>query len=589
MSTHHAEAGYHRKTALIIVAAAILYVAGSWGVSLWDRDEAWYCQTSKQMVQSGDWVVPHFLDQPRYAKPIFIYWCQAASMTIFGANEFAARLVSGVAMTATLTMLGVVLSRAIGGRRAMLTVLIFSSSALVITAAKMCLTDSVLLLFITGMQLCLFRLYRAAGSRRPVGWRMDHPVPRSQGSRSTLATAMAMWVCTAMAVLTKGPVVFALMLGTMIALALLDIGRQCRSLQAWRAAIAWWKHIRFLRGLLIVLVVGLPWLLAAYLRHPDFIWKMLREPGQHFGSNQDGHWQAPGYFLVTIWLTYFPWSLLLPTALTLGWKHRGLPHVRFALAIILGNWVFAEMMVTKLPHYILPAFTSLAFLTATAVIRCVRRQHDDLDRKVFYGALGVWACGAMMLAALPYVGAWRLDDPARGGGLLFAAVGVAYVAAVVVLFARRRLVGAAAVAGGGMMLLITILYMCYLPSAAFLRLPQRVAIELERLRKLDGPGDGRVIMVDYDEPSLAFYQGGTIGKAEKPYLRQTPPEQWPRWIVISSKFFDSLPPGRQRCLQRMATLSGVNYNTGGKVVDLFIMRKSDTVAPQTDPAAAPEQ
>jgi hypothetical protein len=39
----------------------------------------------------------------------------------------------------------------------------------------------------------------------------------------------------------------------------------------------------------------------------------------------------------------------------------------------------------------------------------------------------------------------------------------------------------------------------------------------------------------------------------------------------------------------MATLSGVNYNTGGKVVDLFIMRKSDTVAPQTDPAAAPEQ
>src|SRR3954470_18918833 len=83
---------------LVIGAAAILYFIGAQSVSLWDRDEAWYAQTSKQMVESGDWVVPRFLDSPRYAKPVFIYWCQAASMKLFGPSELAARLPSALAM-----------------------------------------------------------------------------------------------------------------------------------------------------------------------------------------------------------------------------------------------------------------------------------------------------------------------------------------------------------------------------------------------------------------------------------------------------------------------------------------------------------
>src|SRR5882762_7421984 len=128
---------------LVIGAAAILYFVGSGQVSLWDRDEAWYAQTSKQMVESGDWVVPRFLDAPRYAKPILIYWCQAASMRLFGATALAARIPSAVAMLGTITLLAVVLKRAVRGQRANLTILIFASSAIVIASAKMCLTDSI--------------------------------------------------------------------------------------------------------------------------------------------------------------------------------------------------------------------------------------------------------------------------------------------------------------------------------------------------------------------------------------------------------------------------------------------------------------
>ena len=53
--------------ALIILAAAGVYLVGNGAVALWDRDEPRYAQTSRQMLQSGDWVVPHYLDNVRTA------------------------------------------------------------------------------------------------------------------------------------------------------------------------------------------------------------------------------------------------------------------------------------------------------------------------------------------------------------------------------------------------------------------------------------------------------------------------------------------------------------------------------------------
>src|ERR1700759_3403822 len=82
---------------LTIAARCAVCLAGNARVSLWDRDEPRYAQTSRQMLQSGDWVVPHYLDLVRTAKPALIYWCQASAMEIFGDNAFAARFPSAVA------------------------------------------------------------------------------------------------------------------------------------------------------------------------------------------------------------------------------------------------------------------------------------------------------------------------------------------------------------------------------------------------------------------------------------------------------------------------------------------------------------
>src|SRR5256714_12041347 len=105
------------RIVIFILSAACLYLIGNGQVSLWDRDEPRYAQTSRQMLQSGDWVVPHFLGEIRTAKPPFIYWCQATAMKLLGDTAFAARLPSTVATLLTLLLMSIALPHEIGRRR----------------------------------------------------------------------------------------------------------------------------------------------------------------------------------------------------------------------------------------------------------------------------------------------------------------------------------------------------------------------------------------------------------------------------------------------------------------------------------------
>src|SRR2546429_5766691 len=121
-----------RYLIIVIIAAAGLYLIGNDRVGLWDRDEPRYAQTSKQMLQSNppDWIVPRLLDNVRTAKPIFIYWCQAASMwRLNSTDEFAARLPSAFAMVITLIVLGIAIAKSIGWCPAFWTVFILGTSA----------------------------------------------------------------------------------------------------------------------------------------------------------------------------------------------------------------------------------------------------------------------------------------------------------------------------------------------------------------------------------------------------------------------------------------------------------------------------
>ena len=233
-------------------------------------------------------------------------------------------------------------------------------------------------------------------------------------------------------------------------------------------------------------------------------------------------------------------ELVLFAAIVYGWRHRGDPLTRFALAAMTGPWIMFEIFQTKLVHYMLPIFPPLALLTARAIAREAalvdnndRNSHVLRATKRFlvYSARGAdgrtddaraGAVHAVQAAKQPDADLRRHRDRAVGAELC---------RATFVAWRARRPFYAAAAIGVGMLAIVGVLYGYGCLNVPAIHTSQRVAAAL------CGEGatnPGSVIMIDYKEPSLAFYQGGTIREeSNNSYLAQTDPLLWPRWIVIT--------------------------------------------------------
>jgi hypothetical protein len=94
-------------------------------------------------------------------------------------------------------------------------------------------------------------------------------------------------------------------------------------------------------------------------------------------------------------------------------------------------------------------------------------------------------------------------------------------------------------------------------------------------------------MIDYKEPSLAFYQGGTIREADTPdLLRKTPGDQ-PHWAVITRTAWDAIPAKFKDVANNTAgqpftagphwriidSQRGWEYADRGRVVELLVIQK----------------
>ncbi|MEZ0263596.1 MAG: ArnT family glycosyltransferase, partial [Phycisphaerae bacterium] len=363
-----------RRIWVVILFAAAIYTVGNGRVQLWDRDEPRYAQTSRQMLQSGDWVVPTYLDEPRLKKPPLIYWAQAGAMALLAdhpdapnrsaaLDAFAARLPSVIATLLTLMLLGSTLARIADEPRAFWAVLVMATSGLVIMAAKMSLTDAVLLLFVTTSQLMIYALW--LGQRD--WW-----------------TVTVFAAATGLALLTKGPVVLGVNVMTLLVLWLLKrldlwlAKRQPRGFDvitatppATQDSALSTQHFPPLRGhpvaktifaLLVIAAIITPWAVGIVYRFEgEKLWDVVyKEVILRVSTPLEQHKGPPGYYLLFFFATFFPWCVLLPTVAKWAWKLRADPLVRYSLAAVVGPWVMFEAIRTKLPHYVLPCFPFLA-------------------------------------------------------------------------------------------------------------------------------------------------------------------------------------------------------------------------------------
>ena len=77
-------AGRRRPFAVLALLGLLLWLPGVLSLPALDRDESRFAQSSRQMVECGNWVDIRFGQVPRYKKPVGIYWLQAGATELAG-------------------------------------------------------------------------------------------------------------------------------------------------------------------------------------------------------------------------------------------------------------------------------------------------------------------------------------------------------------------------------------------------------------------------------------------------------------------------------------------------------------------------
>jgi len=193
-------------------------------------------------------------------------------------------------------------------------------------------------------------------------------------------------------------------------------------------------------------------------------------------------------------------------------------------------------------------------------------------------AVGIVAAVMGLAAVAPVVGSWWYGEGLTTAVLLTAAA-LAYLTLVVATFYRRHTGAALALLGVGMMSVWAFAWTAYLPRAQYLRVSVRTA---DVLRRQGATGIGVVQMLDYKEPSLAFYQGGTIREDVATKLMQNHVDSGTPWFVITSDVWDKTEPHVRERFDIIDRVIGFAY-AGGRRVEVLVVR-AKLSAPDSRPA-----
>jgi 4-amino-4-deoxy-L-arabinose transferase-like glycosyltransferase len=381
-----ATASHFRAIVLLLLCSIVLFVPGFFTIPAIDRDEARFAQATKQMVESGDFVDIRFQDDVRYKKPVGVYWLQAAAVETaskLGVPRAQLRIwlyrvpsligAVGAVLLTYWTALAFVTRRG-----AALGALLMASCVLLGAEARLAKTDAMLLLTVTAAMGAMARVY--------LSWqRGEDP------AHPPWTSPAVFWTALAVGILLKGPLILMFVGLTILMLAILD-----------RSAVWLWR-MRPVWGLMWTLVLVLPWFVAIFWRAGEaFFANSLGGDMLSKLAAQESHGAPPGLYLLLFWVTFWPGAPLAGMAAPAVWRARREPGAQYLLAWLIPSWIVFELVLTKLPHYVLPLYPAIAILTVGALERRV------LSRSWLVRGAAWWFAIPAIMAVIAIVGAIKL-------------------------------------------------------------------------------------------------------------------------------------------------------------------------------------
>ncbi len=383
-------AGLHatvvHKAWLAAVVIAIAVHLG--GFPLLDADEGRNAEVGREMAETNDYVMPRLNGLPYLDKPVVYFATEAAVMELLGPTELAARLPAYLFTLATAAVVFWFARRT--GADPYVAAIVFLSMPLTIAFARTVIFDSALMFFCT---FALVAFYLAIEDRDQ-RW------------------SLAAWAAMGLAMITKGPVTFVLVLFVAIP-------------YAWRRRAL--SAIFPLLGIVLFAAVIAPWVWGVMQVVPEFLrYVLVTETAERMATDALKRTGPPWYFVPYLIAGALPWSLVV----LFNWRQLKDRRLLYLILWIAIPFVFFSINQSKRPQYILPLMPAIALVVA----------HMWREAKTRATAIVLAAFGALFLAAPLFFHRTKMKpEIAAVADETALALGIAFLAGgLIALFARER-------------------------------------------------------------------------------------------------------------------------------------------------------
>jgi 4-amino-4-deoxy-L-arabinose transferase-like glycosyltransferase len=496
------------------------------------------------MLETGDFLHIRLQEEPRYKKPIGVYWMQAASVAMVSDVEkreiWAWRLPSMLgALLATLACFWGGIA-CVGRRAAFVGAGLLAVSVLLSTEAMIAKTDAMLCGATTLAMAALGRVFLRRGGAK---------------------AAILFWAALALGVLVKGPITPMVAVLCVVALS------------GWKRDVRWLAPLASPLGVLVAALILAPWAYALMQAEEGAkaLAAMTRDIAPKLGGGGEHGSRPPGLHLLLLPVLIFPASIGLAPAAMSVWRTLRAPRddarldgLRFLIAWAAPTWLVFEIATTKLAHYTLPAYPAIALMAGAGLLRWLATpttfRRLGLAIGTVVGSLGIAAAAGVLTFYAPSGRAFlTVVDGALVAGLC---VLVAILATTLALIAQTPGKTLAPILVAALSLLIATRE-GVAPRADKLlvsRATHRALAQADTDRNPNLP----LLIVGYREPSLVFVEGtntilrqGSEGAVEA---------QLDQVVVVSSaeegKFLQGLHR-RGMTLEHIGhPIGGINYSNG---------------------------
>ncbi|NVK28429.1 MAG: glycosyltransferase family 39 protein [Flavobacteriia bacterium] len=363
------------------ILGVVFFVPFLGGVHLFDWDENNFAEIAREMVATGDWLKMQINYEVFTEKPPLFFWLQAASMKLFGVNEFAARFPNALLGTLVLPYLYRLGRFLVDKRFGLFWALSWFGSILPFLYFKSGIIDPFFNFFIfNGILFLILSSWKDGEWDFEIRW-----------SRLKLLIVGGAFI--GLGILTKGPVAYLIVFLTYAVYAVIH------------KFVMPVKFLSFVKFSLSALGVFLVWFAVDLIaRGPEFIIEFTIRQWELLTTGDAGHSGFFGYHFVVLLFGCFPASIFALSSLK---KRKDIPtHLaNFQLWMIVLFWVVLilfSLVGTKIIHYSSMAYYPITFLSALTLWRLVEKK--EITRGLNIGVFAIGALVFIISFALPYVG-----------------------------------------------------------------------------------------------------------------------------------------------------------------------------------------